>query len=133
MVGRSLGDRNPNPNPSPNQAVLQGAFVGYLNRLKPLTLVRELTKAEIVRSNLAHAAVSRALSIRADLEAQLSPSARAGDRAPPGPAPVREIGRVDASPVDRIGTYCRADLRAQLRPSSYCFSARSFFLLPRSV
>ena len=69
MVGRSWGDRNPDPNPSPNQAVLQGAFVGYLNRLKPLTLVRELTKAEIVRSNLAHAAVSRALSIRADLEA----------------------------------------------------------------
>ena len=85
-----MGDRNPDPNPSPNQAVLQGAFVGYLNRLKPLTLVRELTKAEIVRSNLAHAAVSRALSIRADLEAHLGKimlKATAGQRLDHPPEP----------------------------------------------
>ena len=66
---RSLHKMSESLNFGELQAVLQGAFVGYLNRLKPLTLVRELTKAEIVRSNLAHAAVSRALSIRADLEA----------------------------------------------------------------
>ena len=68
---RSLHKMSESLNFGELQAVLQGAFVGYLNRLKPLTIVRELTKLEIVRSNLAHAAVSRALSIRADLEALL--------------------------------------------------------------
>jgi hypothetical protein len=72
------------------QAVLQGAFVGYLNRLKPHTVVRELTQQEIVRSNLAHAAVSRALSIRADLEAHLGKimlKATAGQRIDHPPEP----------------------------------------------